>query len=163
MWLQQMGGGAGGLAGREAAEQLQQDRSIKHQQDAEYEASASADWRRQEEREAARKLQQQEREAAGKLQQEQETKRRRLVELKEQLARQLGPEPGAGGEGMVVVRVRLPCGAVRQRRWDGGAGVGAVTDWVQVGPGVGLQRVVSFQLRHCSATHIPNPPQFLVA
>lgn len=45
-WLQQ-GGGAGGLAGRVATEQLAADRELRSQTDREFEASLAADRRRQ--------------------------------------------------------------------------------------------------------------------
>lgn len=118
-WLQQ-GGGLGGLAGLEAAEQLQRDREVREEQDEAYLASSEADKKRQEAKEEAE---------ARRRQQEQ--RRLELAQLKGRLREALPPEPSPSDPGVVAVRVRLPSGAAAQRLWDGGALVGAVTDWVQ--------------------------------
>ncbi|GBF90654.1 hypothetical protein Rsub_03226 [Raphidocelis subcapitata] len=125
VWVHEMGGGAGGLAAREAAEQLALDRELRQATDREFDESLAADAAKAAAREAEAEAA---RAAAGAA----EADRARRAEARAALAAALPAEPPAGAAGAVRVRVRLPSGASAERRWDGAAAdVGALTDWIQ--------------------------------
>ncbi len=145
MWLQQMAGGAGGLAAREAAEQLQEDRAIRDATDREFEESLAADRRRQSDCDA---VAEQSRAA--------EARRLSQLELRAALRAALPAEPPAGEEGDIVrVRVRLPAGGAAERRWAAGAAVGDLQDWVQGLEGLPLSWEPG---TWCLATGFPTAP-----
>lgn len=61
-----------------------------------------------------------------------EDRRNAIDERREQKRASLAPEPlvGEGCAPTTLIRVRLPHGGSSQRRFDEGAGVSAVYDWV---------------------------------
>jgi hypothetical protein len=125
VWVHQMGGGAGGLAAREAAEQLAQDRELRDATDREFEASLAADAAKAAARQA-------EAEASRSAERAAEALASRRAEARAALAAALPLEPPEGAAGIVRVRVRLPSGASVERRWDAAAAdVGDLTNWVQ--------------------------------
>jgi len=117
------------------------DRSLREEQDAEYQRSLRADQEREqkalERREAARQAElkkQQEEQATADAARE-EAKRKAETEAALERRRDLKKsalkeEPVSGSEGVALIRVRLPSGASHQRRFLAEDVLQSVIDWV---------------------------------
>eukprot|EP00775_Hariotina_reticulata_P005536 gene5536-5772_t len=122
-------------------EEREMSRRLLEEQNAEYEASLAADREREarrqelqhqaEEEERQRALQ----EARARAEAEAETQRRlqaaaRVALRREQKAASLPQEPAAGSSGIATIRVRLPDGLNKQRRFEPSSTVQVLYDWV---------------------------------
>ncbi|GFR41726.1 hypothetical protein Agub_g2477 [Astrephomene gubernaculifera] len=116
-------------------EAMNQERALRAEQDAEYEAALAEDRRRAEERAAAEAAEAEAQAAAAAAAEAEavaaEAALQRRQELRERLRRELPSEPDSSDPAGVLVRVRLPDGCSHTRRFLQEAPVQQIRDWLQ--------------------------------